>query len=133
MTTFTTYIQRNQGRMGVSLRGCCTDQEAAQQLESAISAAIANGLTVVWIDCQRLEQLTWQGQRGILNADRQARLAGVALQWCGMSAAVLEQLTSSGLSQLLYLQPADSYQGPQSLLQDTVPIVAPILKPPSKK
>lgn len=132
MTTFTTYIQRNQGKVGVSLRGCCADQEAARQLESAISQAMANGLPVVWIDCQRLERLTWQGQRGILNADRQARLMGISLQWCGMPAAVLEQLVESGLSQLLYLQPTGSYQGPQSLLQDPVPTIFPLNPPPPK-
>lgn len=122
MTHFTTYIQQAQGKVGVTLRGECTDTNAAQQLESAIRAAIANGLTVVWIDCQRLEPMTWQGQRAILNADCFARTAGVVLQWCGVPEAVLEQLAASGLSMLLHLQPAARYQGPRELLQDTLPI-----------
>lgn len=121
MAHFTAYIKRAQGRMGVSLRGKCTDTGSAQQLETAIEEAIANGLAVVWIDCQRLEPMTWQGQRAILNADRRARTTGVALQWCGMPGAVIEQLVASGLSLLLHLQPAGSYQGPRELLQDTLP------------
>ncbi|UOG75829.1 STAS domain-containing protein [Hymenobacter tibetensis] len=132
MTAFTTYIQQSQGTIGVSLRGCCTDQEAARQLESAISQAIANGLAVVWIDCQHLERLNWQGQRGILNADRQARLIGVSLHWCGMPTTVLDQLVESGLSQLLHLQTTGNYQGPQSLLHDSIPPISP-LNPPTPK
>lgn len=119
---FTTHIQRNQGKIGISLRGACTDTPMAHQLEGAIREAIASGLLVVWIDCQRLAPMTWHGQRAILNADRQARTNGVALHWCGIPGPVLEQLKASGLDLLLQLQPAGSYQGPTVLLQDVLPV-----------
>lgn len=122
MAHFTAYIKQTQGKTGVSLRGQCADVGAALQLEEAIKTAITNGKAVVWIDCQRLETMTWQGQRAILNADCFARTTGVVLQWCGMPGAVLEQLVASGLSLLLHLQPANDYQGPQELLLDTLPI-----------
>ena len=116
--------------MGVSLRGGCTDSTAARQLETAVEEAITKGLEVVWIDCQRLEAMTWQGQRAILNADRRARITGVMLQWCGMPGAVLEQLVASGLSLLLHLQAAADYQGPRELLQDELPVFIKAKSPP---
>lgn len=122
MAHFTAYSKQAQGKTGVSLRGQCADVGAAHQLEAAIKEVVANKMTVVWIDCQRLEPMSWQGQRAILNADCFARTAGVTLQWCGMPEAVLEQLVTSGLSLLLHLQPANNYQGPQELLQDNLPI-----------
>ncbi|UOQ67103.1 hypothetical protein [Hymenobacter volaticus] len=122
MAHFTAYSKQTQGNIGVSLRGQCADAAAALQLEAAIKAATTNGKAIVWIDCQRLEPMTWQGQRAILNADCFARTTGVVLQWCGMPEAVLEQLAASGLSMLLHLQPAAHYQGPRELLQDTLPL-----------
>ena len=131
MARFTAHLQQIQGKTGVSLRGQCTDVEAALQLEAAIKEAVTNGITVVWIDCQHLEPMTWQGQRAILNADCFARTTGVVLQWCGMPKAVLEQLVASGLSLLLHLQPAHKYQGPHELLQDNLPLSTLPKSPPS--
>ncbi|WP_375437376.1 STAS domain-containing protein [uncultured Hymenobacter sp.] len=128
---FTAYIQRTQSRTGVSLRGECTDLGAAQYLEAAIDEVITNGRAVVWIDCQRLESITWQGQRAILNADYRARAMGMVLQWCGMPKEVVEQLVASGLSLLLHLQPANGYRGPQQLLHDTLPISTKLQFPPN--
>lgn len=119
---FTAHVQRTEGRIGISLRGACTDTVAAKQLEGAVQEAVASGLLTVWIDCQRLQPMTWHGQRAILNADRLARMNGVVLHWCGMPTAVLDQLAASGLSMLLHLQPATSYQGPALLLEDYLPI-----------
>jgi anti-anti-sigma regulatory factor len=116
MNDFRAHVQRDDSKIGVSLRGACTDTAAARQLEDAIRDAVANELLVVWIDCQRLSLMTWHGQRAILNADRLARLHGVTLHWCGVPAAVLDQLAVSGLNLLLHLQPATGYQGPALLL-----------------
>ncbi len=121
MNDFNAHVQRIGGNVGVSLRGACTDAVAARQLECALQEAIASRLLVVWIDCQRLMPMTWQGQRAILNADRLAHVNGVTLHWCGMSGAVLEQLAASGLNLLLCLQPAANYKGPPLLLQDQFP------------
>lgn len=118
---FKAHVQRTGGKIGVSLRGACTDATAARQLEGVLQEAIADGLLVVWIDCQRLTPMTWQGQRAILNADRLARMNGVTLHWCGVPSVVMEQLTASGLNLLLCLQPAANYQGPALLLQDQLP------------
>jgi anti-anti-sigma regulatory factor len=118
---FTAHLQKTESRVGISLRGACTDTVAAQQLESAIQEGVATGLLSVWIDCQRLAPMTWHGQRAILNADRLARLNGVTLHWCGIPPAVLNQLATSGLNMLLHLQSAASYQGPALLLQDHLP------------
>jgi anti-anti-sigma regulatory factor len=121
LNDFKAHVQRIGGKVGVSLRGACTDAAAARQMEGALQEAIANGLLVVWIDCQRLTPMTWQGQRAILNADRLARTNGVTLHWCGMSGVVLEQLAASRLNLLLCLQPAANYKGPPLLLQDKLP------------
>jgi len=118
MNTFTAHTQRQQGKIGVTLRGNCTDITAAELLEKAVADATTYGLAVIWIDCQRLNTITWQGQRAILNANQRARAAGVSPRWCGIPTPILEQFAVSGLGLLLSLEPASSYQGPPELLLD---------------
>ncbi|MEJ7666042.1 MAG: STAS domain-containing protein [Hymenobacter sp.] len=106
---------------GLSLRGHCTSPTAAQQLEQAVAEVLAHHRPLVWADCQRLEAISWHGQRAIFNAHQRARLAGTSLHWCGLTPAVLTQLADTGLHLLLHLLPAASYRGPGVLLQEAVP------------
>ena len=116
-SAFTIYRSDSAPVAGLSLRGNCQGAGPAQQLEKAIDELVATGSPLIWVDCQRLTSLNWQGQRAVFNANQRARLAGRTLYWCGLEPAVLTQLTTNGLHLLLSLLPATSYQGPAALLQ----------------
>ena len=118
---FVVYAGNHQTTAGLSLRGCCTTLAAAQQLEQAVAEIISHRQPFVWADCQRLEAVSWHGQRAILNAHQRARLAGTGLHWCGLTPPVLAQLADTGLHLLLSLLPAAGYRGPGVLLQVAVP------------
>ncbi len=115
-TTFTLRLSSSPSAAGLSLRGNCQGTGPAQQLEKAIDELVAVGQAFIWVDCQRLTSLNWQGQRAIFNANQRARLAGRTLYWCGLEPTVLTQLTTTGLHLLLSLLPAEGYQGPAALL-----------------
>lgn len=115
---FTVRTSSQAGKAGLSLRGHCSTEAPARQLEQAIAELVATGLPFVWVDCRYLASLSWQGQRVIFNAHQQARAAGCTLYWCGFSPAVLNQLSDTGLHLLLHVLPASSYQGPAALLQE---------------
>lgn len=118
---FVVHAGNHQTTAGLSLRGHCTSPAAAQQLERAITDVLAHHQPFVWADCQRLEAISWHGQRAIFNAHQRARLAGTGLHWCGLSPTVLAQLADTGLHLLLSLLPAAGYRGPGVLLQEAVP------------
>ena len=118
---FVVHTGNYQATAGLSLRGHCTSAAAAQRLEQAVAEVISHRPPLVWADCQRLEAISWHGQRAILNAHQQARLAGTSLHWCGLTPAVLTQLADTGLHLLLSLLPAAGYRGPGVLLQEAVP------------
>ena len=125
-TPFTVRMSSQHSKAGLSLRGYCSSDAAARQLEQAITELVATGLSFIWVDCRYLAFLSWQAQRVIFNAHQQARQAGCTLYWCGFSPAVLAQLAETGLHLLLHVLPASSYQGPAALLQE----VAPSARPP---
>ncbi|QKG54128.1 STAS domain-containing protein [Hymenobacter sp. BRD67] len=119
--TFTIHISTYRATVGLSLRGRCDTPAAATQLEQAIAEVMSYGQPFIWVDCQRLAYLSWQAQRAILNVSQQARLAGSTIYWCGFLPGVLTQLADTGLHLLLTMLPAAAYQGPATLLQETVP------------
>lgn len=111
--------------IGLSLRGNCTEPVDAVYLQQALAQTVQQlqtlYLSYLWLDCQRLEALSWQGQRALLRADSQARAAGVLPCWCGLPERVTEQLLHSGVHTLLHVLPVESYQGPLPLLEDHLP------------
>jgi anti-anti-sigma regulatory factor len=119
--TFTVHVSNQQTNAGLSLRGSCHSSGAAQQLGQAVTELITAGMPFIWVDCRYLTFLSWQGQRAIFNAHQQARQAGSTLYWCGFAASVLGQLADTGLHLLLNMLPAGSYQGPSSLLKESIP------------
>ena len=114
---FTAHLSSNSVASGLSLRGNCQGTGPAQQLEKAVDELVAAGQPFIWVDCQRLTSLNWQGQRAIFNANQRARLSGRTLYWCGLEPVVLTQLITTGLHLLLSLLPAEGYQGPAALLK----------------
>lgn len=109
------------GNLGISLRGSFQRANHGQQLVHAIRQLLTAGGAPVWIDCRFLAPLTWQGQRAILQADQVAREMGGTLFWCGFPAALEIQLQESGLLTLLNTVPATHYEGPRTLLLESVP------------
>ena len=111
--------------IGLSLRGNCTEPVDAVYLQQALAQTVQQLQTLylpyLWLDCQRLETLSWQGQRALLRADSQARTAGILPCWCGLPEGVTKQLLDSGVHTFLHLLPVESYQGPLPLLEDYLP------------
>ncbi|GGG49219.1 STAS domain-containing protein [Hymenobacter glacieicola] len=102
---------------GISVRGTCTTAEEAQCLQEALAKAIARGSDTLWVDCQQLRSVSYVGQQAIFQAEQQARLAHLIIYWCGMSSALIQELSATGLYLLLRSLPATRYQGPESVRQ----------------
>ena len=111
--------------IGGSLRGRCTESTDAWYLQQALAQTVQRMqplyLPYLLLDCQRLETLSWQGQRALLQADSQARATGVLLCWCGLPDGVRKQLLESGVHPFLHVLPIEAYQGPLPLLEEYLP------------
>lgn len=101
---------------GLSLEGGCTTAADIQVLENAIRQLLLLTGKRFWIDCRRLDALSYQGQRALLWADSRARTGGVTLYWVGLADTLLAQLNESGLALLLHLLPLAPHQTPTDLL-----------------
>lgn len=115
-SAFTIRIGGLCGRMGMSLRGSCTTSANATQLEQALQPLLTSCGPHLYIDCQHLTGLTWQGQRVLLGAERLARTSGVTLYWCGMPESITTLLKASGLYFLMIMLPPNGYRGPLDVL-----------------
>lgn len=116
MRSLTIYLGGHRGSMGLSLRGACTTAADAAHLDQAIEQLLAKGVAKAWIDCQGLHSLNAVGQQALLHANHSAQAIETQLYWCGLPAALVEQLVVSGLGAELQLCPATEFQGPQFLL-----------------
>jgi anti-anti-sigma regulatory factor len=116
MRSLTIYLGGHRGCMGLSLRGACTTAADAAHLDQAIEQLLAKGVAEAWIDCQGLHSLNGVGQQALLHANSSAQAIDTQLYWCGLPAALVEQLVVSGLGEQLQLCPAAEFQGPRFLL-----------------
>lgn len=116
MRSLTIYLGGYRGSMGLSLRGACTTDADVAHLDQAIEQLLAKGVAKAWIDCQGLHSLNAMGEQALLHASHSAQAINTQLYWCGMPAALVEQLVVGGLGAELQLCPASEFQGPQFLL-----------------
>ncbi len=116
MRSLTIHLGGHRGCMGLSLRGTCTTAADAAHLDQAIEQLLAKGVAEAWIDCQGLHALNTVGQQALLHATHSAQAVDTQLYWCGLPAALAEQLVASGLGAELQLCSAAEFQGPQFLL-----------------
>jgi anti-anti-sigma regulatory factor len=124
--TLTIHLGSYRQCVGLSLRGCCCSDADAAHLVQGVQQLLERHPTHAWIDSQHLCSLSPLGQQAMLHADAHSLEAGTQLHWCGLPAAVLQQLHLSGLDQQLDLQPATSFEGPSFLLPER-PAPAPLL------
>ncbi|MCA8829985.1 hypothetical protein [Hymenobacter pini] len=101
---------------GISLRGNCCSEADIQLLHDAFLQLPTLAGRQLWVDCQHLARISYQGQRALLWADNHARTLGTTVYWCGFSADILTQLGESGLSLLLRLLPASAYSSTAELI-----------------
>ncbi|UYZ64728.1 STAS domain-containing protein [Hymenobacter weizhouensis] len=114
------YAGGHRGTAALRLQGqCCNGTDAAYLQEAMQQVLTETPGTQVWIDCEQLESLTWQGQRALLNADQLARTKGVVVYWCGIPAVVRDKLAESGLLSLLQIAATTAYRGVLTLLEPT--------------
>jgi len=119
MRSLTIHLGSCRNQVGLSLRGSCVSAADAGQLAQATQHVLSQQAPQVWVDCQKLNSLTWLGQRALMEADRTCRAAGITLYWCGLSARLLRQLRAGGFEQVMRLLPAESFSGPRFLLPAT--------------
>lgn len=111
----TTQSGGQRGCLGLSLRGNCISSADAALLAQAISQLLTTYASQIWVDCQRLHELSEAGQKALLQANRSARAVGTTLNWCGLPEPLLAQLADQALPPVLVLLPAEAYQGPAFL------------------
>lgn len=118
------YIGGYRGGVGASLRGDYDGNCVPSQVMTALQPLFLLGVSCLWIDCHYLTSLPACGQQLLRTTTEQARAKGLQLHWCGLSDDLLTALHASPLSASLSLLPTTAYQGPLTLAQEQIPVIA---------
>ena len=116
--TLTIHLGSHQHCTGLSLRGSCTSAADVAHLIQTVQQMLERRPAHAWIDGQLLAALSPLGQQALLRVQAYSQRTGTQLHWCGLSAALQQELHASGLDQQLTLQPAACYEGPNFLLPE---------------
>ena len=116
--TLTIHLGSYRQHVGLSLRGSCSSVADATHLLHTVQKLLERHPAHAWIDSQQLHSLSQLGQQALLQASAYGQQAGTQLHWCGLPAALRQELQSSGLAQKLALHAAAEYEGPSFLLPE---------------
>lgn len=110
LPSFTVEVAKQHGDLSLRLRGRCGELSETRHLVATVEEVLQRCVSVLWIDCQQVEEVNRCGQGAILQIERLAAAAHIVIYWSGFQSQVIQQLSESGLYLLLRTVPVVNYR-----------------------